>query len=94
MPVRIRLARGGHHRHAFYRIVAADSRAKRDGRFLEALGAYGPLAHGVRETASKGEAPVKRVFLNVPRIRYWLSVGAQPSDTGSFPRPFVRPLVI
>lgn len=81
MPVRIRLARAGRHKLPFYRIVAADARARRDGRFLEALGAYGPIAHSLRATNAEGSPPVKRVFLNVPRIRYWLSVGAQPTET-------------
>ncbi len=83
MVVRIRLARGGRHKLPFYRIVAADARSPRDGRFLEALGAYGALAHGRRATQKAGLPPVKRVLLNVPRIRYWISVGAQPTDTGA-----------
>lgn len=81
MVVRIRLARGGATHLPYYRIVAADARAKRDGRFLEHLGAYGALAHGKRATDKAGLPPVKRVLLNVPRIRYWMSVGAQPTDT-------------
>lgn len=98
MVVRIRLARHGQRHRAFYRIVSADSRAKRDGRFLEVLGFYDPLPHSAQE----GAAGIKRVALNVPRIKYWLSVGAQPSDTvgrllgasgllGSHPRSFRDP---
>ncbi len=71
MAVRIRLARGGAKKRPFYRIVAADSRAPRDGRFLERLGTYAPLL--------PDDHP-DRVKLDVERIRYWLSVGAQPSD--------------
>jgi small subunit ribosomal protein S16 len=57
---------------AFYRIVAADSRSPRDGRHLEVLGTYDPLAGRVSKT--------KEVRLNVERIEYWLAMGAQPSD--------------
>jgi small subunit ribosomal protein S16 len=71
MAVRIRLARFGAKKRPFYRIVAADARAPRDGRFLERLGTYAPLL--------PADDP-KRVVLNEERIRYWLSQGAQPSD--------------
>lgn len=71
MAVRIRLARGGAKKRPFYRIVAADSRAPRDGRFLERLGTYAPLL--------PADAP-NRVTLNEERIRYWLGQGAQASD--------------
>ena len=69
--VRIRLARGGAKKRPFYRIVAADSRSPRDGRFLEKLGTYNPLL--------KAEDPT-RVTLNEERVRYWLGQGAQVSD--------------
>jgi small subunit ribosomal protein S16 len=69
--VRIRLARGGAKKRPFYRIVAADSRSPRDGRFLEKLGTYNPLL--------KAEDP-NRVVLREERIRYWLGQGAQISD--------------
>ena len=69
--VRIRLARAGAKKRPFYRIVAADSRSPRDGRFLERLGSYDPLL--------KGEDP-RRVVLNEERIRYWIGQGAQVSD--------------
>ncbi|MDF1587148.1 30S ribosomal protein S16 [Geminicoccaceae bacterium 1502E] len=71
MAVRIRLARGGAKKRPYYRIVAADSRSPRDGRFLEKLGTYNPLLPGDAE---------QRVTLNEPRIRHWLEQGAQVSD--------------
>ena len=71
MAVRIRLARGGAKKRPYYRIVAADARSPRDGRFLERLGSYNPLLTG--EDAN-------RVVLNEERIRYWLGQGAQVSD--------------
>lgn len=69
--VRIRLARGGARKRPFYRIVAADSRSPRDGRFLERLGSYNPLL---------GKEHPDRVILNEERIRHWLGTGAQASD--------------
>ena len=71
MAVRIRLARGGAKKRPFYRIVAADARSPRDGRFLEKLGTYNPLL--------PSEAG-NRVVLDEERVRYWLSQGAQVSD--------------
>lgn len=71
MTVRIRLARGGAKKRPFYRIVAADSRSPRDGRFLEKLGTYNPLLASEHEN---------RVVLNEERVRYWLGQGAQVSD--------------
>ncbi|MFO1046990.1 MAG: 30S ribosomal protein S16 [Geminicoccaceae bacterium] len=71
MAVRIRLARGGAKKRPFYRIVAADARSPRDGRFLERLGSYNPLL--------KSE-DANRIVLNEERIRYWLGQGAQVSD--------------
>ena len=71
MAVRIRLARGGAKKRPFYRIVAADSRSPRDGKFIEKLGSYSPLL--------KSE-DANRIILNEERIRYWLSQGAQVSD--------------
>lgn len=70
----------------FYRIFVADSRSPRDGRHLEQVGHYDPVP---------GKDGNKHVGLNIERIRYWLSVGAQPSDTvarllgqaGVIPRP-------
>lgn len=71
MAVRIRLARGGAKKRPFYRIVAADARSPRDGRFLERLGSYNPLLPNEDD---------KRVVLDEARIRYWLDQGAQVSD--------------
>ena len=71
MAIALRLARGGAKKRPYYRIVAADSRRARDGKYLEQLGTYNPML------AKDDE---KRVTLNEDRIRYWLGVGAQPSD--------------
>ena len=71
MAMKIRLARGGSKKRPFYRIVAADSRMPRDGRFIEKLGTYNPLLPKDSE---------ERVKMNVERIQYWLSEGAQPTD--------------
>ena len=71
MAIKIRLARAGSKKRPFYRIVAADSRAPRDGRFIERLGSYNPLLPKDSE---------ERVKLNLERIQYWLGVGAQPTD--------------
>jgi small subunit ribosomal protein S16 len=71
MSVKIRLARAGAKKRPFYRIVAADSRSPRDGRFLEKLGTYDPLLPGDSD---------KRVVLNEERIRHWLGHGAQVTD--------------
>ncbi len=69
MAVRIRLRRMGRKKRPFYRIVAADSRSPRDGRFIETLGTYNPL-----------EEPM-RVEVNEERVFYWLKNGAQPTTT-------------
>ena len=71
MAVAIRLARGGSKKRPYYRIVVADSRNPRDGRFIEKLGTYNPLL--------AKDSP-ERVKLDGDRISHWLSVGAQPSD--------------
>ena len=71
MSMKIRLARGGSKKRPFYRIVAADSRMPRDGRFIEKLGTYNPLL------AKDGE---ERVKMDVERVQYWISQGAQPTD--------------
>ena len=71
MAVRIRLSRGGSKKRPFYRVVAADQRAPRDGRFIEKLGTYNPLLpqdHG------------QRLVINEERVKYWLGVGAQPTE--------------
>ena len=67
--VRIRLTRMGAKKRPFYRVVVADSRAPRDGRFIEQLGYYDPM---------KDPFDLK---LELERVGYWLSVGAKPSDT-------------
>ena len=71
MAMKIRLARGGSKKRPFYSIVATDSRMPRDGRFLEKLGTYNPLLAKDSED---------RVKLNVERVQYWISQGAQPTD--------------
>ncbi|MGC4059809.1 MAG: 30S ribosomal protein S16 [Aquabacterium sp.] len=67
----IRLSRGGSKKRPFFNIVVADSRNRRDGRFLERVGFYNPLA--------KGNAETLRVAFD--RVDYWVGTGAQPSDT-------------
>lgn len=71
MATKIRLARGGSKKRPFYRIVAADTRAPRDGRFIEKLGTYNPLL-------AKDSA--ERVTMDKERVQYWLDQGAQPTD--------------
>src|SRR5947199_391621 len=71
MALAIRLSRGGAKKRPYYRIVVADSRKARDGRFIEKLGTYNPLL--------AKDSP-ERVKLDAERISHWLSVGAQPSD--------------
>ncbi|MCE8007286.1 30S ribosomal protein S16 [Aestuariivita sp.] len=71
MAMKIRLARGGSKKRPFYRIVAADSRMPRDGRFIEKLGTYNPLLPKDSED---------RVKMNMERVQYWLDQGAQPTD--------------
>ncbi len=69
--VKIRLKRMGRRNRAFFRICAFDSREERDGRSIEQLGTYDPM--------EKDES--KKVVLKRERIEYWLSVGAQPTET-------------
>ena len=71
MAMKIRLARGGSKKRPFYRIVAADTRMPRDGRYIEKLGTYNPLLPKDSE---------ERVKMNVERIQYWLGHGALPTD--------------
>lgn len=71
MSLKIRMARGGRRNLPYYRIVVADSRAPRDGKFIEKLGTYNPLVANENPT---------RLVLNNDRIKYWLEQGAQPSD--------------
>lgn len=70
MAVVIRLRKMGHKKAPYFRLVVTDKRSKRDGRFIEIVGIYHPLVAGnIKETVDK------------ERIGYWLSQGAQPSDT-------------
>lgn len=69
MAVRIRLARHGKKKTPFYRLVVADSRSPRDGRFIEMLGTYNPMTDPAD------------VSVNEERAMHWLEVGATPSDT-------------
>lgn len=71
MSLKIRMSRGGAKKRPYYRIVVADSRMPRDGRFIERVGSYDPLL-------PKDHA--ERVVLNEDRIKHWLGVGARPSD--------------
>jgi small subunit ribosomal protein S16 len=69
MAVKLRLKRGGSKQRPFYRIVAADSRCARDGRFIDSIGTYNPI-------------PAEyEVSIDEEKAMYWLSNGAQPTDT-------------
>ena len=68
--VTIRLSRGGAKKRPFYTVVVTDSRNRRDGRYIERLGFFNPIASGQDV----------RLSLNQERVQYWLGVGAQPSD--------------
>jgi small subunit ribosomal protein S16 len=69
--LKIRMSRGGTKKRPFYKIVIADARSPRDGRFIERIGHYNPLL-------PKDSA--ERVKLDLDRVKHWLSHGAQPSD--------------
>lgn len=69
MAVKLRLRRMGKKKQPIYKVVAADARSPRDGKFLEAVGIYNPLTNP------------QTVDLNEERINYWLNCGAQPTDT-------------
>ncbi len=71
MALKIRLARGGAKKKPFYRIVVADSRSPRDGRYIERLGTYDPMLPRDHEA---------RVTIREDRARYWLEQGAKPTD--------------
>lgn len=71
MATKIRLARGGSKKRPYYRIVVADIRSPRDGRFIEKVGSYDPMLPKDSEN---------RVQLNAERIQYWLDTGAKPTD--------------
>jgi len=68
--VSIRLARGGSKKRPFYHLTVTDSRVSRDGRFLERVGFFNPIARGQEE----------RVRIDQARVDFWLSKGAQPSE--------------
>ncbi|CDR30377.1 BS17 [Acholeplasma oculi] len=67
MAVKLRLQRFGNHKRPFYRIVAADSKAPRDGKFLEIVGTYEPIQG--------------TVLVNGEKVQSWMAKGAQPTDT-------------
>ena len=69
MSVKIRLRRMGAKKAPFYRIVVADSRCPRDGRFIEEIGTYDPMAEG------------ENIKVDLERAKYWISNGAQPTET-------------
>lgn len=71
MVAKIRLARGGSKKRPFYRVVVADSRSSRDGKFIEKLGTYNPLLTKDND---------QRIVLQADRIEYWLSKGAIPTE--------------
>lgn len=68
--VTIRLARGGAKKRPFYHLAVTDSRRSRDGRFIERVGFFNPVARGQEE----------RLRVNQERVQYWMGHGAQPSD--------------
>ena len=71
MTVRIRLSRHGAKKRPYYRIVVADIRAPRDGKFIERVGSFNPLKNKTDDT---------RLSLDIERIKHWLSNGAQPTE--------------
>lgn len=90
MGLKIRMSRAGTTNRAFYRIVVADSRSPRDGRYLERLGTYNPLLPRDHKD---------RVVLKLERVKHWMGVGALPSDRvqrflaklGVMAAPTIRP---
>ena len=71
MSLKIRLALAGAKKRPFYRIVIADARSPRDGRFIERVGSYNPMV---------AKDHPQRIVLDVERIKHWLGVGAQPTE--------------
>lgn len=69
MAVKIRLVRHGAHKAPYYRIVVADSRARRDGRYIEQVGTYNPLTEP------------KKVTMDLEKIDTWIAQGAKPTET-------------
>src|SRR5271169_5372289 len=72
MSLKIRLTRRGAKKRPFYAIVVADSRAPRDGRFIEKIGTYNPML--------AKDSPTKRVQLDLDKAKAWMAKGAQPTD--------------
>lgn len=68
--VKIRLARGGSKKRPFYHLTVTDSRSSRDGRFIERVGFFNPIARGQEE----------RLRIDSERVQFWLGRGAQPTD--------------
>ena len=89
MALKLRMSRAATRHRPFFKIVVADSRAPRDGSFIERLGSYNPML-------DKGHKD--RVVLNAERIQHWMKVGAKPSDrvarflheAGHGPKPVIR----
>ena len=71
MSLKIRLTRGGAKKRPYYRIVVADSRSPRDGRFIDKIGSYDPM---------KAKDAAERVVLDIEKVQAWLAKGAQPTD--------------
>ena len=71
MSLKIRLTRGGAKKRPYYRIVVADARSPRDGRFIEKIGSYDPM---------KAKDSAERVVLDLEKAKDWLAKGAQPTD--------------
>ena len=71
MSLKIRLTRGGAKKRPYYRIVVADSRSPRDGRFIDKIGSYDPM---------KAKDAADRVVLDIEKVQAWLAKGAQPTD--------------
>lgn len=71
MSVKIRLARRGAKKRPYYKVVVSDSRSPRDGKFIEVIGSYNPLA---------GADKADRVIIDAEKAKKWLSNGAQPTD--------------
>jgi small subunit ribosomal protein S16 len=90
MSVKIRMSRGGAKNRPHYKIVVADSRMARDGRFIEKIGYYDPM---------RAKEDPQRVVIDVERAKHWLGQGAQPSDRVALflhalslvPKPVIRP---
>ncbi|KAG8525741.1 Ribosomal protein S16, mitochondrial [Bacidia gigantensis] len=80
MVLKIRLARFGKAHKPFYNIVVAQARSARNSRPLEVLGTYDPIPKAPALGSPPDEKPVKDIKLDIVRAKYWLGVGAQPSE--------------